>query len=124
MLRLLRNVRKALKHWQDLPAAERDRYKDHVGRIRSLVAQLGGERAVGYIDGASDSQGDIVDECTAASRTRAEVIADLQAETTSLLSVLAVPATAVAKDSVPRSARLGGKIASKGFRRVARRYGR
>jgi hypothetical protein len=123
MFRLLRNVRKALKHWQDLPAVERDRYKDHVGRIRSLVAELGGKQAVGYVDGSSNSQDDIRG-VTLASRPRAEVMVDLQIETTSLLTALAVPATTLAKDSLPRSARLGGKIASKGLRSAAQRYRR
>jgi uncharacterized protein YbaA (DUF1428 family) len=122
MLKLLRNARKALKQWRALPATERDRYKHHADDIRSLVAELGGKRAVGYVDGASDSQDDIADG-TVTARPRADVIADLQTETTSLLTALAVPATVLAKDSIPRSARIGGKIASKGLRSVARRYG-
>jgi len=103
-----------------LPPTERDRYKDHVNRVRSLVAELGGEGAVGYVDGSHD---DIGDERLFTARPRAEVIADLQAETTSLLTALAEPAAMVAKDSIPKSARLAGKIASKGLGRAARRYG-
>jgi hypothetical protein len=121
MLKLLRNVRKAIKQWRMLPPTERDRYKDHVDRVRSLVAELGGKPAVGYVDGSHD---DIGDDGVIATRPRAEVIADLQAETSSLLTELAGPAAMVAKDSVPKSARLAGKVASKGLRRAARRYGR
>jgi hypothetical protein len=120
MLKLLRNVRKAIKQWQALPSTERDQHKDRVVRIRSLVAELGGKRAVDYVDGSHD---DIGDESAVATRPRTEVIADLQIETTSLLTALAAPAAVLAKDSVPRSVRLGGKITSKGLRSVARRYG-
>lgn len=121
MVKLLRNVRKAIKQWRMLPPTERDRYRDHVDRVRSLVAELGGKRALGYVEGSHD---DVGDEGAIATRPRAEVIADLQAETTSLLTALAGPAAMVAKDSVPKSARLAGKVAIKGFRRAAQRHGR
>lgn len=119
MLKLLRNVRKALKQWQALSPEERDRHKHHVDRIRSLVAELGGKQALGYVDGSHDEVDD--EEHTVTARPRTDIIADLQAETTSLLSALAVPATALARDSVPLSARLGGKVASKGFRHFTHR---
>jgi hypothetical protein len=119
MLKLLRNVRKALKQWQALSPEERDRHKRHVDHIQSLVAELGGKQALGYVDGSHDEIDD--EEHTVTTRPRADVIADLQAETTNLLLALAVPATALARDSVPLSARLGGKVASKGFHRFAHR---
>lgn len=121
MLKVLRNVRRVIKQWHALPPTERDRYKDHVDRIRSLVAELGDRRAVGYVDDVDAQPDDMGDESAVTARPRADVLADLQTETTSLLTALAVPATALAKDSVPRSARLGGKIASRGLRSIARR---
>lgn len=124
MLTLLRNVRKALKQWRALPATDRDRYKDRVDRIRSLVAELGGQRAVDYVNGTGDSPDDGNNERPAERRQRADVLADLQSETSSLLAALATPAGRLAQDSVPRSARIGAKLAGKGLRKVARRYGR
>ena len=123
MLKLLRNVQRALKQWRSLPAAERDQYKDRVNRIRSLVAELGGQRALDYVNGSDDSPEDGAEEQHHVQpRQRADVVAELQAETSSLLAVLATPATGFVKGSVPRSARIGAKLAGKGLRRAARRY--
>lgn len=124
MLRLLRNVRRALKQWRDLPATERGEYKDHVDHIRSLVAELGGQRAVDYVNGTGDSPNDSEDERHIRTRRRADVITDLEAETSSLLTALATPAAGIAKDSVPRSVRIGAKLAGKGLRRATRRHSR
>lgn len=123
MLRLLRNVRRAIKQWRALPSGERERYRDHVDRIRSLVAELGGRGAVSYIDGTSDAHADMHEQNLSADRPRAEVIAELHRETSSLLTALAGPAAALAHESVPRSAKIGGKLAGKGIRGVARRIG-
>jgi DNA phosphorothioation-dependent restriction protein DptG len=124
VLKLLRNVQRALKQWHALPAAERDQYKHRVDRVRSLVAELGGQQAVDYVNGAGGSPEDSKDERHIQRRQRADVIADLQAETSSLLTALAIPAAGLAKDSVPKSARIGAKLAGKGLRIAARRYSR
>ena len=124
MLKLLRNVQRALKQWRALPATERDQYKDRVNRVRSLVAELGGQRALDYVNGTGDSPDDSTDERHIQPRQRADVIAELKAETSSLLTALATPAAGLAKDSVPRSARIGAKLADKGLRRATRRYSR
>ena len=124
MLRLLRNVQKALKQWRALPETERDQYKNRVDRIRSLVAELGGQRALDYVNGSGGSPDDSTDEPDVQPRQRAEVIAELQAETSSLLTALATPAMGLAKDSTPRSARIGAKLAGKGLSRAIRHYSR
>jgi hypothetical protein len=124
VFKLLRNVQKALEQWRALPAAERDQYKHRVDRIRSLVAELGGQRAVDYVNGTGDSLDDSKDEHHIQTRQRADVLSDLHTETSSLLTALASPAAGLAKDSVPRSARIGAKLAGKGLRRAARRYSR
>lgn len=124
MLKLLRNVQKALKQWRALPAAERDQYKHRVDHIRALVAELGGQQAVDYIEGTGNMQGDSKDEHQIQRRQRADVIADLQAETSGLLAAFAAPAAGLAKDSVPKSARIGAKLAGKGVRGAVRRYSR
>jgi hypothetical protein len=122
MLKVLRAVRAALKQWQRLPPDERERYKGQVQRIRSLVAELGGARAVGYVDGDCQAANVAADGHASASRPKTAVITDLQDETNRLLVALAPPAAALAKQSVPKSARLGGKVAAKGLRQAARRY--
>jgi hypothetical protein len=117
MLSVFRSARKAIKLWRSLPPGERDRYRAHVNRIQSLVAELGGQQAVGRVeddDAAADTS----------SRRRAQIIAELRKETTALLAALAAPATDLAKYSVPRSARISGKVAGKGLRLAARRYSR
>lgn len=125
MVRLLRNVRKAFKLWRSLPETEQERYKGHVNRLRVLVAELGGKGAVGYAEavGKEDTR-DLPDEAVGARRPRPEIFAELQRETTSLLAALAPPTATFAKDSLPRSARVGGKLAGKGIRLAARRYSR
>lgn len=122
MLKLLRNVRKMFKQWHALPAAEREQYKHRVDHIRSLVAELGGQRAVDYVTGTGDAPDEGKDGRHTGPRQRAEVIADLQAETSSLLTALATPTAGLAKDSIPKSARIGVKFAGKGLHRAARRY--
>jgi hypothetical protein len=125
MLKLLRSVRKAIKLWQSLPAEERDLHKARVNRIRSLVAELGGQRALAYVDREDDVEHAQFDkEGTPTDRSRTQVLTDLQNETTGLLVALAPPTTALAKESVPKSARLSGKIASKGISFAARRLSR
>jgi hypothetical protein len=124
VLKLLRNVQRALKQWRALPATERDQYKDRVDRIRSLVMELGGQRALDYVNGSGGSPEDSTDERDLPPRQRADVIAELQVETSSLLTALVTPAAGLATDSVPRSARIGAKLASKGLRRAIRHYSR
>lgn len=124
MLKLLRNVQRTLKQWRALPATERDQYKERIDRVRSLVAELGGQRALDYVNGTGGSLDDSTDEPDVQRRPRADVIAELQAETSSLLTALAAPAAGLAKNSVPRSARIGAKLAGKGASRAIRRYSR
>jgi hypothetical protein len=124
VLKPLRNVQRALKQWRALPATERDQYRDRVDRVLSLVAELGGQRALDYVNGTGGSPDDSTDERSIQPRQRADVIAELQAETSSLLTALATPAAGLAKDSVPRSARIGAKLAGKGLRRAIRHYSR
>lgn len=111
----------AIKQWRALPEIERERYKANVDRIRVLVAEVGGARASGYIDGV-DHEAPIGEAVGV--RPRAEAVAELRAQTTDLLAALATPAGAIAKSGVPRSARLTGKVAYKGLRRAARRHSR
>jgi hypothetical protein len=124
MARLLRSVRKAFKLWRSMPDTERERYRAHVERIRALVAELGGPSAVRYVEGAGDEVEARLDSETNPRRPRKEAIADLKNETASLIAALAPSTAALVKTGVPRSARLGGKLAGKGIRMAARRYGR
>jgi hypothetical protein len=127
VLKVLRAVRKALKAWRSLPANEREQYRDHVERIRSLVAELGGAHAVGFVEGDVDRHppdSGLAEHEAHSSRPRADVLADLQSETSRLLAALASPVAAAGKDSIPLSARMGGKLAVGGIRRAARRYGK
>jgi hypothetical protein len=120
MLKLLRNVRKAIRQWRALPAEDRDQYRHHVGHIRMLVAELGGGRALSYVDGADDAHSSPV-ETSELRRPRLEVIAELETETAALLAALSSPAAELAMNSVPTSARLGARLARKGLGRVAQR---
>lgn len=123
MLKTLRNVRKALKQWHALPAAERDQYKHHVDRIRSFVAELGGQQAVNYVNGSVSDPPAQSDKNHPPKRPRADVIHDLRTETSVLLTALGDPAAELAKNSVPTSARVGAKLVGKGLRKVSG-YGR
>jgi hypothetical protein len=121
MLKLLRNVRKAYKQWQQLPPEEREQFSADVRHIRALVAELGGAKAVRFIENAG---GEEVDEtqltAEPSGRPRSAVIAELQDATATLLSAMARPTAALAKGSVPTSVRLGSKAATAGFRRFGR----
>jgi hypothetical protein len=122
MFKLLRNVRKAYKQWRALPGEERQRYSAEMRRIMTLVRELGGAKAVQFVDGSADSLRSAEEESTASTekRSRSVVMADLQKATGSLLAALASPAADLAMNSIPRSARVGGKLARRGIRRHMR----
>lgn len=121
MLRLLRNVRRAYKQWQALPDEERDQYSGEIQRIRDLVLELGGSRALRFVE--SDSDQEIYAEVEAApTRARSVVIRELQEATSALLSKMAAPAARLASDSLPRSVRLSGRVVSAGVQRLGREH--
>jgi hypothetical protein len=93
-----------------------------MGRITALVRELGGARAVSYVEGATDSPVEREEsEADIPRRDRREVMVELQEATTSLLAALASPGGALALGSVPRSLRLGGKLAGRGAMRYMRK---
>src|ERR1700759_1679349 len=110
MLKVLRVVRSTLRQWQTRPPAQRGRYRGRVQQIRSLVADLGGTRASGYVNGDSQAANVPADEDVCASRSRATVIADLQGETSRLVAALTPPASSLAMKSVPNGARPSGSM--------------
>ncbi|HEX3692854.1 MAG TPA: hypothetical protein VHU13_05875 [Solirubrobacteraceae bacterium] len=121
MLRVLRNVRRALKLWRAMPAAERSHYRARAERIRALVGELGGDRAVGYVFDFESAPKPAPAQDRRSPRPRREVLVELQAETTELLRAISAPASSLVVDSAPRSARLGAKVARSGIRVAARR---
>jgi hypothetical protein len=122
VLKLLRNVRRAYKKWKSLPAKERQQFSGEMRRILYLVGELGGRRAVEYVEGSDLTlNGSNLDTDTPRpSHHRAEIVSELRHATTSLLSAMAVPAARIASDSLPTTVRVGGKIAVSGLKRAAR----
>jgi hypothetical protein len=121
MLKLLRNVRKAYKQWKALPSGEREQFSSDVQHIRGLVRELGGSRAVRFVESDAEESDAGVDEMVSSARGREAVIADLKEATTVLLAKMAAPAGRFASDSTPRSVRLGGRAVSAGVRRLDRK---
>ncbi len=119
VLKLLRNVRQAYKRWRALPPHERERFKKDIQRILVLVRELGGVRAVRFV--AEASAADELDTAAAiAPRKRAQIVSELRQVTTNLLREMARPARQLASDSVPRSARVAGKLAASVVKRKRR----
>jgi len=123
MLRLLKNVRRVYTRWRALPVEDRARYSEEMHRITSLVRELGGARAVRYVEGSAGAMGhDAELDGAPGARPRPEIMAELQEATSSLLAALVSPTREVAMDSVPRTIRIGGKLARKGAQRYLDRH--
>jgi hypothetical protein len=121
VFRLLRNVRNVYKQWKALPPDQREQFASDIQRIRHLVTELGGSRALEFVES------DLEEECDAAAeepalsqRDRGAVIAELKEATSALMGKMAAPAGQLAIDSVPRSVRLSGRAMSVGVRRLGR----
>lgn len=121
MLKLLRNVRKAYKQWKALPAEEREQFAGDIQHIRDLVRELGGRRALQFVEGDAEEVESGVEAAAMTGHDRAAVIAELKDATAALLSRMAAPAGRLASDSLPRSVRLGGRVMSAGVRRFGRK---
>jgi hypothetical protein len=121
MFKLLRNVRKAYKQWKRLPPDQREEFASDIQRIRQLVRELGGNRALEFVESDAEPKIEAEEqEWTSTARDRAAVIGELKDATAVLLTKMAKPAGRLASDSVPRSVRLGGKVVSAGVRRIGR----
>jgi len=137
MLKLLRNVRKAYKQWRSLPIEDREHYSAEMRRITTLVRELGGAKAVEFVEGASESSGGLEHEPTGAAerespgsrtesnarperRSRCVITAELQEATSSLVTALSSPVSDFATSSVPHSVRIGGKLAERAIGRHTR----
>jgi hypothetical protein len=123
MFKLLKSARKAFKLWRKLPAEERAQHAAKVQRVMSLVRELGGSRAASFVEDSVDCQEEVdTDDLVAppTGRVRAEVVAELQEATSALLQALGPTAGDLARDSVPLSLRLSGKLVAKGAQRYLR----
>jgi hypothetical protein len=97
------------------------RFGSEIHRIRALVRELGGARALRYLEGSEeDPGGEVAFSSHPARRDRSEVIAELKEATSGLVEAMARPAGKLAVDSLPRSVRLGAKVASVGVRSLGR----
>jgi hypothetical protein len=125
VFKLLRNVRKVYKQWKALPPDEREQFASDIQRIRRLVRELGGSRALEFVESdaeETEAGPDVGAEgSTASERDRAAVIAELKDATSALLLKMASPVGQLASGSVPRSVRLGGRVMSAGVRRFGRK---
>ena len=121
MLKLLRNVRNVYKQWRALPPEQREQFASDVQHIQSLVRELGGARAVDFVEGDAEWTDPVLGDAPARERDRAVVVGELKEETQALLMKMAAPAGQFAVDSTPLSVRLGGRLMVAGARRVARK---
>lgn len=116
MWKVLRSARKAYKEWKSLPPEARDRYSGEVDRIKRLIREAWGPGAVRFMEGSADALEGAATE-PPATRARSAIIAELTQAVAGLSAAVAAPAGRLAKDSLPRSARIGGSVARSGWRR-------
>jgi hypothetical protein len=123
MLTVLRAARTAHRQFQALPTEEQGRYAADMARIRGLLRELGGTRAVAFVE--NDTVPDEADgtELTSTTRDRHAVARDLQAATSALLARMSGPSRELLAGEMPRSARLSRRIAVAGISRVRNRKG-
>jgi hypothetical protein len=125
VFRLLTNVRKAYKQWKQLPPDQREEFASNIKRIRDLVGELGGNRAIEFVEGDVEPEIEApLEEPPSSPRDRAAVIAELKDATAVLLTRMAAPGSRLASDSIPRSARLSGKVVAAGVRSIGRNRAR
>jgi hypothetical protein len=114
---LLKAARKAYKGWKAMDPGHREAVAAEAQRVRTLAIELGGAPAARFVDGSADSV-DGPDEI-AASRRRKEVVArELREAVEALTRACVAPGAKVLKDSTPRSARLGARVAKASASRV------
>jgi hypothetical protein len=103
MLKILRLVRRAYKQGRSLSPDERERYKDRVSAIRTLVQELGGRQALQFVEDDAGAADTFTAPASGQARVRTEMLADLQREGAALLVDMTAPASKMVHDSVPRS---------------------
>lgn len=116
----LNAARRAYKTWKSLDPEQRDALGAEAQRVRVLAMELGGPPAARFLEAAAEA---LTPEPSAehSPRPRAQITAELHEAVEALSRACVAPATQIAMNSMPRSLRLGARVAEAGARRAAPR---